>query len=109
MAKTKDVEQAIEDEFGCYYLIDELPPERHNDFCRTQLPGIAAKSAERLRSAVGEDHVNDLVKVLRNLRNDPSHPLVTAIGEASLMGWADEPEDWHVFQTLLDAIIDHLK
>jgi hypothetical protein len=49
------------------------------------------------------------VKVLRNLRNDPSHPLVTAIGEASLMGWADEPENWHVFQTLLDAIIDHLK
>ncbi|WP_218082586.1 hypothetical protein [Anthocerotibacter panamensis] len=109
MTHLVNIHQAIKAEFTCHYLIDELPEEWDSLFFQIDLPKMARSSAIRLQREVGNSYVDDLIKALQDMNSDPSHPLVNAISESSLFNWADEPNDWHVFQILLNLITQDLK
>jgi hypothetical protein len=107
--QTIDVERAIENEFSCYYGSDELPREMNSHFLQIELPDMAARSAERLKHMVGENNISKLVKVLQDMRNDPSHPLIKTISNNTLVAWDIDPDDRRAFQILLDAVVDNLQ
>jgi hypothetical protein len=108
--KNIDVEGAIINEFTSYYLSDELPRERNSShFLQTELPNMAAESAERLKRLVGENNINKLVKVLQDMRNDTSHPLIKEISNNTLVAWDIDPDNRYFFQILLDTIITSLR
>ncbi len=92
------------DEFGCYYLGDEV---RIDDAFEKQIPELAAASAKRLRKK-SESSCESLALLLAAMRNDRNHPIVQQIGEQSLMWWADDDKAWHLFQQLVGEIIDRL-
>jgi hypothetical protein len=108
MRQPSSPHQAIENEFGCYYLGDELPPLQSDAF-RASLPQRTWTSAIRLREAVGEDRVGDLIRALESLKTTPDGILMGEIESATLIGWTDDPQDWAVFQGLVDQIIDFLR
>ncbi|MBE9215064.1 hypothetical protein IQ247_20755 [Plectonema cf. radiosum LEGE 06105] len=99
------IEEAIKQEFGCYYLAEELE-EGWEDY----LPQMAEHSAFRLRDRLEKHNsITDLIQLLQNARNNPDHPIVQLICEQTLIDWVDEPEDWQILQTLLDMIVVNLK
>lgn len=104
-----DLQKAIKSEFTCYYQLDELPATWADQALRTELPQRAWASALRLRRVVGPASLPALAALLLEMRNDPSHPLVQRIGSSTMMMWSDEPEDWRVFQQLIDQIIGNLQ
>ena len=104
-----NLHQAIKSEFTCYYQLDELPGPWTEEVLRVDLPERARDSARRLRQAVGEANVQALVELLSAMQKDPNHPLVQRIGSSTMMIWSDEPEDWRVFQLLIERIIESLQ
>lgn len=105
---TTALNRAIDNEFTCYYQIDELPGPWNEEVLSTELPRRAWKSAVRLRQAVGEANVPALVQMLSDMQRDPGHPMVSMIGGYTRFIWTDDPEDWRVFQLLMELIITNL-
>lgn len=106
---TADLHKAIKSEFTSYYQLDELPAPWTEEVLRTQLPQRARASAIRLRRVVGEDNIPALVGIFEEMRNDPGHALIQRIGSSTMMVWSDDPEDWRVFQQLIDQIVANLR
>jgi hypothetical protein len=97
-------EELILDEFGRYYLGDEL---RVDDAFVNRIPVLAAASATRLARKSGATR-ESVVTVLRAMRDDRAHPLHREIGEQTLMWWVDDDNSWLQFQRLVDRIIESL-
>lgn len=108
MDNDADIERYVEDEFSCYYLVDELP-EWNEENIETMIPKMTADSAERLLTRVDKSKIEDMVRILSELRNGRKHPLLKRITEGSLMGWDDTEKDWRVFQIIVDGIIANLR
>lgn len=101
-------QRAIESEFVCYYNGDEIGFV-NNDAFRISMPRRAWDSAHRLRHAVGDDKLVELIGNLEFLRANADAPQMINLMEASLTWWADDPQDWAVFQDLVDRIIKNLQ
>ena len=108
MGQTVDILKALEDEFACYYHGDELPPV-HSEAFHDSLLQRASASASRLRRAIGDDNVNHLISVLESLKRNSRDDLLSSITEATLLGWADDPQTWAVFQHLIDQFVASLR
>lgn len=108
MGQTLDLHKALEHEFVCYFNGDELPVV-HSEAFLASVPQRAWASAHRLRRAVGEDKVAELIDVLQALKEEPDGTLMSVIAARSLVGWQDDPQDWAVFQKLLDQLIGFLR
>jgi hypothetical protein len=104
MKNNSNIQEALKQEFGCYYIADELL-EGWED----SLPQMARASASRLSDRVGENDIQDLNQLLKDARNDPNHPVIQMICDETLIDWVDEPTDWQVLQKLLDLIVTNLK
>jgi hypothetical protein len=104
MENNTNIEEALKQEFACYYLPDEL-----EEGWEDSLPQMAWASASRLSDRVGENNIQDLIQVLTDARNDPDHPIIQMICDETLIDWIDEPTDWQLLQNLLDKIVVNLK
>jgi hypothetical protein len=89
-------------EMGANYLGDELKVSP--DFT-TRYATLIAGSVRRMKAAVGEQGPDELVALLRELRNNRKHPLYERIGNETLLNWEDDDELFEIFQQLLDAWI----
>lgn len=108
MRQFQSPQEALDQEFSCYYNGDEIGFVRSESFCAT-LPQRAWASARRLRHAVGENRLPELIDVLESLKAEPHGPLMCKLMEGSLTWWTDDPQDWAVFQALVDQIIEFLR
>ncbi|MCE9572196.1 MAG: hypothetical protein K8W52_03485 [Deltaproteobacteria bacterium] len=99
-------EQIVLDEFGCYYLADDLdvgPGLIH------EVPALAAASAERLALALGAADRAPVIALLRELRDDPAHRLHRTIGHQTLLRWSSHDWLFRIFQQIADEIIIRLE
>jgi hypothetical protein len=103
------IERAIKQEFGCYYIADELPAQWSEDFIQVELPKKASSSSQTLKYMIGDEKVPELVGILRAMQNDPVHPLIQVICDSTLVDWTEEPEDWRILQSLLGLIAENLE
>lgn len=99
---------AIENELACYYHGDELP-SLHSAAFRLSLRRRTWASAVRLRRAVGESAVAQLVCTLQSMQTEPYGFLMCVVIEATLIGWPDDPRDWAVFVEIINQIIEQLR
>ena len=95
--------QAVEQEFSCYYLADELSPDWEDD-----LPALASASARRLRGLVSQQCLGDLVRLLNTAAADPTHPVSAALESAMMSDWSD-PDDWRSGSGVLIAVAEALQ
>lgn len=108
MGQIISLDKALENEFSCYYHGDELPPVRSDVFLTT-LPQRTSASSLRLRRAIGDERVLDLIDLLKSLKDDPCGATMSVITNATLVGWADDPQSWAVFQSLIEQLIEALR
>lgn len=100
-------EEILLNEFGCYYLADELPsiaPEH----LASWLPAWAQASAQRLSADAGAEGTPRLLELLRAVRADRDHPLVARLSRESNIPWRDD-DAWPGLQAILDEIGRHLE
>jgi len=109
MAKNTNLQQVIWQEFSSQYLPEELPPKWEKSFIEQELPAMARRSALRLKHELKNDNVQELTELLETSSRDPNHSLIQTICDATLIDWADEPENWTVLQKLLNLIAMNLK
>jgi hypothetical protein len=109
MANESSLQQLIWQEFSSQYLPEELPPKWEKAFIEQELPEMAKRSALRLQHNLKTSNVQDLIELLENSGQDPEHPLVQVICDATLIDWSEEPENWIVLQKLLYLILVNLK
>ena len=107
MRQSKSPQEALDDEFSCHYNGDEISV-RSESF-RATLYQRAWASARRLRHAVGENNLPELINVLASLKAEPYGTLMSNLMEGSLTWWADDPQDWAVFKDLVEQIITYLQ
>ena len=100
--------KALENELSCHYHGDELTSVQGAAF-RLSLRRRTWASAVRLRRAVGESGIAQLIEELKALKTAPYGYLMCVIIEATLIGWPDDPRDWAVFRELVDQLIGHLQ
>jgi hypothetical protein len=108
MGQILDPRKALEHEFVCYFNGDELPVVHSEAFLAT-LAERAWASGLRLRHAVGEDKVAELIGVLQSLKEEPEGTLMSVIAGRSQVSWQDDPQDWAVFQRLVEQLIKFLQ
>ncbi len=96
------IEQSIKHEFETRYLADELENWEQN------VPEMAKFSAQQFRYDVGNDKIEETIKLLRAMRESFDHPLVQAAELSYWIDWEEQPQEWRTFQTLLDEIINNL-
>lgn len=106
-------EELIYQEIICHYLPEELPQD--NEEFLALLPKLADDSAGRLYSMAMSDrlvqdsnNVEDLIKVLKVVSSDPTHPLLSRIMHSSLLDWEEDPEQ-NLLQILLRMILAELQ
>jgi hypothetical protein len=104
-----DVENAIENEFVCYYQLDELPGVWTEEALAADWDERAASSADRLLHVLGKERAQELIDVLERMRNDPQDLLVQRISSGTMMFWFDDPQYWQAFQSLIDRIIARVR
>lgn len=92
-------QEALIQEFGTYYLADELMA----DWAKS-LERWAWDSARRLIRRIGDAQAPDLIALLTAAQDDPEHPLVQTLCDETLVAWTDEPQEWHELQQLLETI-----
>lgn len=109
MAKNTNLQQVIWQEFSSQYLPEELPPKWEKSFIEQELPEMARRSALRLKHELKNDNVQELTELLETSSRDPNHLLIQTICDATLIDWADEPDNWTVLQKLLNLIAMNLK
>lgn len=103
---TPDLGKAIENEFSCHYLADELPPLTEQ-FIERELPGRASASAARLYQRVGPSRAGELISLLRAMRTSANHPLTRRLSD-DMIDWTEE-ENWPAFVRLLELIADGIE
>lgn len=103
-----NIERYIENEFSCYYLVDELP-EWNEKNIEKAVPEMAAEFAERLLTRIDKSQIEDMVSVLSDLRNNREQPLLKKIIEGALMDWNGAEKNWRVFRIIVDGIIANLE
>ena len=91
------------DEFAAYYTADELPM-----FIHDALVEHADESADRLLHILGPDEAHEAAALLRAAAEDPAHPLLAEIGDATQFEWNGEPESWSRFQQLAGRIAERI-
>jgi hypothetical protein len=96
-------EKALQHEFGTQYLADEL----NADWGRA-IPELAIGSARRLKSHIGEHQLNETIEILKAMHDDIGHPLNREVENNLFTDFAEETEEWEIFQKLLTAIIENL-
>jgi len=96
------IEEAIDQEFGAYWLGDEIP-SFSEEFVAEILPIWARQSADRLRHAVGESEVENLRTFLETLVQNPRHPLIEQISYGSQISWT-RSDTWLHFVRILQII-----
>lgn len=101
----KTPRQILLGELGAYYLGDEL---RVSPELMTEYAGWIADSARRLRTAAGERGIDGLATLLRELRENRSHPLFEQIGARTMFNWEADDETFAIFQQLADRWIENL-
>jgi len=106
--KPDAAQDAIANEFGAYYHVDELPTVTSTGFVNDELPRRAAESAERLRHVLGDHVTAELGALLRAASDDPGHPLILMIARETIIDWQDEQDTWRVLQELLRRIADRV-
>jgi len=90
------------DEFGCYWLGDEIP-----DVCSVSLMPEADRAAGRMVRRHGE-RASEVAVLLREMAADRSHPLFEPIAEGTLIWWTDDDPSWAKFQQVADRIADQI-
>ena len=106
MTHSAELEEIIRKEFSCYYMADELPGWNQLE---QELPEMARRSAVRLKHGLGNNEAQELIKLLEISSQDPNHSVIQTICDATLIDWAEEPQDWSVLQKLLHLIVMNLK
>jgi hypothetical protein len=101
-----DIDRAIESELATYYNGDELP---FWDRFIASLPMRVPASSRRLRAAVGEGGVAELVTTLHRLRDEPDHPMHGHIAGSSQIHWPEDPESWQAFRAFADLLVAMLQ
>jgi hypothetical protein len=96
------IEEAIDQEFGSYWLGDEIP-SFSGEFVVEILPIWARDSADRLRHAVGESEVENLRTFLEKLVQNPRHPFIELISNSSQIYWSNS-ETWPHFVRIVEII-----
>jgi hypothetical protein len=106
VSNSKSPDELLLDEFGSYYLADELDDWTDAEFVQ-QIPEKAAESAKRLLWAGGRGAAAQIISTLQAIAGDRQHSLHEHISEHTLIDWRDE-EAWPVFQKLAAAIAQEL-
>jgi hypothetical protein len=96
------IEEAVDQEFGAYWLGDEIP-SFSGEFAAEILPMWARDSAHRLRHAVGESEVENLRAFLEVLVKNPRHPFIELISYGSQIAWT-RADTWPHFVRILEII-----
>jgi hypothetical protein len=104
MPPSRTATDAIANEFGAYYHVDELPPVTGDGFDVAQR---AAESAERLRYTL--DDPAEAAALLRAAAEDREHPLIGLIAKETVLDWQWDDDAWRVLQQLLRGIADDLE
>ena len=95
-------QDALLDEFGCYWLGDEIPDVRS-----VSLMPEAARAAGRVLRQHRE-RASEVAVLLRELAADRSHPLFGPIAEGTLISWTDDDASWAKFQQVAHRIADRI-
>ena len=93
------------EEFGCYYLVDEVGV---GPSFGLELERLAADSAARLTEEAGVAGTAGVVEVLKRMRDERADSMYAAIATASLIRWNEDAEIFSMFQQLVDAIVARL-
>ena len=96
-------EDALVEEFGTQYLVDELP-RLTPEFVNSVFPRWAKLSALRLARAADIDAT---LQLLHALRSDRKHVVIGRLSEASGLEW--EEDYWEVFSRLMTMIAETLQ
>jgi hypothetical protein len=102
MTGTDDPMQTLLDEFGYYYMADELPSDLEDFLFR------AESSATRIVVDTGE-RASEVVDLLDVMSEDRWHPLFTMIEARSQLSWNGDDRTWRTFQTLAGRICDDIR
>lgn len=95
-------QDALLDEFGCYWLGDEIPDVRYVSLMR---------EADRAAGRVVRHHgkrASELATLLREMAANRSHPLFEPIAEGTLIWWTDDDASWAKFQQVAHRIADRI-
>lgn len=106
MPRLRSIEEALDQEFTCYYMADVLP-QWDSAFLTEGLADMAKDSAKRLRHSVGDDQAPILAARLREAADAQGHALVAMICDVTWIEWTEE-ENWPVLQRLLRLIADQI-
>jgi hypothetical protein len=71
------------------------------------LTTAADASAARFVHILG-DRASEVADLLRNLADDPAHPLFGKIEVHTMYGWNGDPESWTKFQLLARRMADEI-
>jgi hypothetical protein len=93
-------QDALLEELAAYYNADELPY-----FIDNALGEQADESAARMVHILG-DRAVEVADLLRELADNPEHPLFQTIETQTMYGWNGDSEDWAKFQELARRIAD---
>lgn len=102
----KAPEEILLDEFGCYYLADEIGVGQQ---FLSRLDEFASDSAVRLVEEAGPSGIGGVVELLERLRDERSHPLHDAIAAASLICWNEDDYMLGIFRQFVDALVAKLR
>jgi hypothetical protein len=95
-------QQILLDEMGTYYIADEL--EISPDFT-TEYAELIADSADRMRAAAGPQGLDELVALLRALRENRQHPVHDLLAKETQLSWGKKDGLFAIFQQLVDVWI----
>lgn len=93
-------QDALLEELAAYYNADELPY-----FLDNALGEQADESAARMVHILG-DRAVEVADLLRELADNPEHPLFQTIETQTMYGWNGDPDDWAKFQELARRMAD---
>jgi hypothetical protein len=103
MDKSTIFQEALSKEFSCYYIADGFENGWENS-----IDELASDSAVRLYRCLDDDSIQEFVRFLNELRNDPDHPFVEILSDETLIDWTDNPLIWQALQKILGLIGDNL-
>ncbi len=104
MTARGEIEEAVWQEFSCYYLPEELGPgwQQH-------LPQMARASAGRLIDCLDDQRLHQLEWLLEQAWQNPDHPMVRLISDATMIDWFEGDGDWQELQQLLVHLVAQLQ
>lgn len=109
MSNVKNLREIIINEFASQYLPDEIPLEWDDFAINHQLPEMAFKSSNRLKSFVSKENIQELISLLKDAKSDPQNYLTEEICGTNMIDWREDIEDWKAFEKLISLIIENLE